>query len=184
MLLDEAEAPVDVRMRGVTLAFLLRLVETGTLSGSWTIQESVDRFVRPSIARFKCCLFDLVPRQYSGQPQYFVSHTWSRTLDQLLGLLKLHFKVASSMEAGSAHIVLWLDIVAINQHPYTDKGCLQNDDVASLAQVSSQTINLHPKPGTKQHDRLQINHIQLPSTTHTDCSAWTLSAGRGNHNAH
>lgn len=31
------------------------------------------------------------------------------------------------------------DIVAINQHPYTEKGCLLNDDVANLARVVHST---------------------------------------------
>lgn len=33
------------------------------------------------------------------------------------------------------------DIVAINQHPYADKGCLLNDDVANLAKVTIHHTN-------------------------------------------
>ena len=58
----------------------------------------------------------------------------SRRLGDLLALLKSHFKVTASSDA-VASVLLWLDIVAINQHPYQDKGCLLNDDVANLAKV-------------------------------------------------
>lgn len=39
-------------------------------------QDCVDRYVRPASAAFKCCLFDLVPVEYTGPPRFFVSHTW------------------------------------------------------------------------------------------------------------
>ena len=46
-------------------------------------------------------------------------------------LLKTSFKVADSGD-GAADVVLWLDVVAINQHPYETKGSLLDDDVANL----------------------------------------------------
>ena len=109
---------MDVTERGVTLRFLLQLVEGGAVDGSWTIQQVVDRFVRPMTATSKCCLYDVAPEpSCPGRPQYFVSHTWSRKMSDLLQLLKDHFNVDAPSDA-AAGVVLWLDIVAINQHPY------------------------------------------------------------------
>ena len=139
MLCAQARASVDVTERGVTLRFLLQLVEGGAVDGSWTIQQVVDRYVRPMTATSKCCLYDVVPEpSCPGHPQYFVSHTWSRKMNDLLKLLKDHFHVDAPSDA-AAGVVLWLDIVAINQHPYEAKGCLLNDDVANLAKVVGAT---------------------------------------------
>ena len=130
---------MEVTERGVTLRFLLQLVEGGAVVGSWTIQQVVDRFVRPMTATSKCCLYDVVPEpSCPRRPHYFVSHTWSRKMSDLLQLLKDHFNVAAPGDA-AAGVVLWLDIVAINQHPYEAKGCLLNDDVANLAKVVDAT---------------------------------------------
>ena len=140
LLCSQARAGVEVTERGVTLRFLLRLVEGGEGDGSWTIQQVVDRYVWPRTAASKCCLYDVVPAaSCSGRPQYFISHTWSRKLSDLLQLLRDHFHVGSSPSDDAAGVVLWLDIVAINQHPYEDKGCLLNDDVANLAKVVAAT---------------------------------------------
>jgi hypothetical protein len=61
-----------------------------------------------------------------------VSHTWSRKLGDLLTLLE-----QQTGEDPTQGVHLWLDIVAINQTPYEDNGCLLNDDVANLAKVGS-----------------------------------------------
>ena len=130
---------MDVTERGVTLRFLLQLVDGRVVDGSWTIQQVVDRYVRPMTVTSTCCLYDVVPEpSCPGRPQYFVSHTWSRKMSDLLQLLKDHFHVDAPSDA-AAGVMLWLDIVAINQHPYEAKGCLLNDDVANLAKVVGAT---------------------------------------------
>lgn len=78
----------------------------------------------------------MVPRASVGVPRFFISHTWSRKFEDLLALLKGHFNVTSSADA-AAGVMVWLDIVAINQHPYEDSQCLLNQDVANLAKVCS-----------------------------------------------
>ena len=125
---------MDVTQRGITLRFLLQLVESGAVDATLTIQQVVDCFVRPTTAGSMCCLFDMVPPPSTGLPQFFVSHTWSRRLGDLLHMLKSHFKVEAPNDIG-AGVLLWLDVVAINQHPYKDRGALLNDDVANLAKV-------------------------------------------------
>ena len=136
VMLSEPRSFVDVTMRGVTLHFLQQLASSSQVGGgSWTIQEVVDRYVRPKTTAFKCCLFDIIPLAYTGRPRFFISHTWSRKLGDLVQLLHQHFTSDDGALAGE--VVLWLDIVAINQHPYESKGCLLNDDVANLARVIS-----------------------------------------------
>jgi hypothetical protein len=62
--------------RSLSVAYVQHLVDSGAVDASWTIQEVVDRFVRPATREFKCCLFDMVPERWTGQPTYFVStHT-------------------------------------------------------------------------------------------------------------
>eukprot|EP00798_Chlamydomonas_sp_ICE-L_P026687 gene26687-4263_t len=135
LLINEDPNPaVKVTERGVQLRFFLKLVEQGDVDGEWTIQEVVERFVRPKTAVTKGCLFDVIPETYTGLPRFFVSHTWSRRLKDLLALLLSRF-----VEKEDHDTLLWLDIVAINQHPYEDKGCLLQDDVASLASVVQAT---------------------------------------------
>ena len=133
-LLCDPRPLVDVTQPGVTLRYLLELLDLGLVADSWTIQDVVDKVVRPKTAATKCCLFDLVPSLHTASPQYFVSHTWSRKYSDLMKLLKTHFNVTVSTDA-AAGMVLWLDIIAINQHPYTSKGVLLNADVANLAKV-------------------------------------------------
>eukprot|EP00798_Chlamydomonas_sp_ICE-L_P003940 gene3940-14017_t len=132
MLTDYPKPPVKVTERGVRFGYLLKLKELGCVDGEWTIQEVVERFVRPKTAATKCCLFDVIPETHTGRPRFFISHTWSVRLKDLLTLLQSHF-----LEDDDT--LLWLDIVAINQHPYEDKGCLLQDDVASLASVVQAT---------------------------------------------
>ena len=92
-------ASVGVTERGVTLRFLLQLVVGGLVDGSWTIQQVVDRYVRPRTAATKCCLHDVVPEpSCTGHPQYFVSHTWSSKIGDLLQLLKSHFQVPNNAD--------------------------------------------------------------------------------------
>ena len=137
-LLCDPRPLVDVTQPGVTLRYLLELLDLGLVADSWTIQDVVDKVVRPKTAATKCCLFDLVPSLHTASPQYFVSHTWSRKYSDLMKLLKTHFNVTVSTDA-AAGMVLWLDIIAINQHPYTSKGVLLNADVANLAKVVKAT---------------------------------------------
>ena len=132
---------MDVAERGVTLRFLLQLVQAGAVDESWTIQQVVDRFVRPMTEASKCCLHDVIPDGpgCSGHPQYFVSQAWSNKMSNLLQLLKTHFKVDSPSDA-AAGVVLWLDIVAVNQHPHAGKGCLPPDDVVKLVRTTERTL--------------------------------------------
>ena len=51
-----ARPAVDVTQRGVSLAFLLLLVEGGEVPESWTIQQVVERFVRPRSSQARCVL--------------------------------------------------------------------------------------------------------------------------------
>lgn len=76
MLLPQPRPPTDVTKRGISLAFLRSLVDSGALKADWTIQQCVDDFVRPVSAAFACCLFDLVPEAHAGPPKFFISHTW------------------------------------------------------------------------------------------------------------
>ena len=85
---------VDVTQRGVTLRYLLELLDNGLVDPSWTIQDAVDKFVRPKTSATRCCLFDVVPLRHTGCPQYFVSHTWSQRYRDLMELLKTHFAAA------------------------------------------------------------------------------------------
>ena len=137
-LLCDPRPPVKVTQRGVTLRYLLEMLDLGMVSDTWTIQDVVDKMVRPKTSATRCCLFDVVPTRHTARPQYFVSHTWSRKYVDLMQMLKTHFKVEVSVDA-AANVVLWLDIIAINQHPYVDKGCLLDDDVANLAEVVKAT---------------------------------------------
>ena len=134
---------VNATHRGVTLRYLLELLDQGLVDRSWTIQDVVDKFVRPKTVATRCCLFDVVPSRHSDRPQYFVSHTWSRKYADLMQMLKTHFKVgfwaSEERNEEAADVVLWLDIIAINQHPYVDKVSLLNEDVANLANVVRDT---------------------------------------------
>lgn len=60
-----------------------------------------------------------MPPEHRGRPRYFVSHTWSRTLHDLLDMLQDQFRGAG--EGGGHDVLLWLDIFAINQV----RACLQ-----------------------------------------------------------
>ena len=134
-LLCQPRPKVDVTQRGVNLRYLLEIMELNVVSASWTIQEVVDKVVVPKTAATVCCLFDMIPMHYAARPHFFVSHTWSRKYGDLMSMLKTYFGVSASTDA-AAGVVLWLDIIAINQHPYKDDhGCLQNEDVDSLAKV-------------------------------------------------
>ena len=130
----------------VTLHSLLQLAEAGLLDMSWTSHEVVELFVAPITYGSKCCLHDLILDPSStGHPRYFVSHAWSRTLGELLQLLMAYFNVASSSDP-AAGVVLWLDIVALNQYPYEEAGaCLLDEDaevdvVEKVVQATERTL--------------------------------------------
>lgn len=193
------------------LSFLRRLVDSSAIPAAWTIQEAVDRYVRPQTATHLCCLFDVLPAEETGSPTYFISHTWSRKVGELLALLESHFQDAAPGTAATADataatgpsggqqqapgaggeaaggqrdVVVWLDIVAINQHPYTARGCLLEDDVAHLAKVGrrqarcidaealQQILVSAAMPGVSSH---QMDNIKwsaawsLHAIAHRDC---------------
>ena len=79
----------------------------------------------------RCCFFDAVPLKYTGKPIHFISHTWSRKFSDLIKTLCAHLP--------SHEEIIWLDIIAINQHPYEERGCLLNEDVANLGKVLKAT---------------------------------------------
>jgi hypothetical protein len=58
----------------------------------------------------RCCLFDMVPRMHTGPPTYFISHTWSRELGELLTLLNTRFGTEENEGEG---VTVWLDIFAV-----------------------------------------------------------------------
>ena len=137
-ILCDPRPPVGVTRRGVTLRYLLELMDLGRVAQTWTIQDFVDTFVRPKTSATRCCLFDIIPLRHTARPQYFVSHTWSRKYSDLMQMLMDHFKVQDSTDV-TAGVVLWLDVVAISQHPYVDKGILLDEDVANLTKVVKAT---------------------------------------------
>eukprot|EP00798_Chlamydomonas_sp_ICE-L_P026142 gene26142-11862_t len=191
LLLERPATTVDVTQRGVTLSYLEQVVTAGLIKPDWTIQESVDLFVRPFTSANKCPLHSMVPAQHKGLPRFFVSHTWSGKVGDLLQLLLLFAQQQARLEArggdgvggevegrgrdgveagdgvhararvvgedggggedgrgGEAVVscdevttcmLIWLDIMAIPQHPYKDRGVLLNEDVSSLAKVVAAT---------------------------------------------
>jgi len=184
LFLERPEASVDVTQRGVSLAYLEQVVAAGKIQRDWSIQEAVDRFVRPFTSSFKCPLHSMVPAQHRGLPRFFVSHTWSGKVGDLLRLLLQHSEQQARLKAGGGagrqrqagaeegeqsgfrdwpvvdaqhangehaavggsdgvstctDMLVWLDIMAIPQHPYEDRGVLLNEDVMSLARVVAAT---------------------------------------------
>ena len=138
---DSREVPVTER--GVKLSYLLHL--STTFNDTMTIAEIVDKVVRPRTLAERCCMWMTLPREQVGKPQYFISHTWSRRLCDLLTILTTHFGIeytpgakTSGLDTGPSPLV-WLDILAINQHPYLDPKALLLDDVAALADVIKAT---------------------------------------------
>lgn len=69
-------AAADVTQRGVTLGWLLDFACYDHFQPAWTIQDLVDKWIRPVTAPHKCCLWDIVSRKCTGKPQFFISHTW------------------------------------------------------------------------------------------------------------
>eukprot|EP00967_Tisochrysis_lutea_P157835 scaffold321287_cov18-Tisochrysis_lutea.AAC.1 len=122
----------DVTKRGVCLAYLQQFTsEAIALHGdALRVSELVSLMVRPRCNTLHCCLYELIPSEFKGVPQFFISHTWSRRVAALVAALTSFFAT------DDPHTVyIWLDIIAINQVPYaTNKGLLQ-DDVSSLSKV-------------------------------------------------
>lgn len=143
-LLRRPAGPSDVRQRGVRLSYLLHL--SRTVDSRLTIAEVVEQVIRPRTQDDKCCYWDVIPKQHTGPPAFFISHTWSRQLRDLLTILTAHFGIEYDPEAaeepysdeGSSPLV-WLDILAINQWPYVDAKGLLVDDVSNLANVIKAT---------------------------------------------
>ncbi|KAF5829666.1 hypothetical protein DUNSADRAFT_15666 [Dunaliella salina] len=123
---------VDVTKRGVSLAYLQQFTsEAIVLHGeALRVSDLVSLVVRPRCDARHCCLHELIPPEFKGQPKFFISHTWSRRVAALVAALTSFF---STDDPCTIHI--WLDVIAINQVPYaTNKGLLQ-DDVSSLSKV-------------------------------------------------
>lgn len=132
-----------VTERGVKLSYLLYL--STTFDDTMTIAEIVDKIVRPRTESQRCCMWRVLPAEHVGKPTFFISHTWSRRLCDLLTILTTHFgidytpgAVSSGPDMGPSPLI-WLDILAINQHPYLDPKGLLLDDVAALSDVIKAT---------------------------------------------
>lgn len=139
----EQDRSVPVTERGVKLSYLLHL--STTFDNNMTITEIVDKVVRPRTEGRRCCMWEILPHDQTGKPTFFISHTWSRRLCDLLTILTTHFGIeysplgATLFPDTSPSPLIWLDILAINQHPYLDPKGLLLDDVSALADVIKAT---------------------------------------------
>lgn len=99
-MLDTARADVDVTKRGVRLGYLVRLMSEALPDAAATIADVVEKVVRPATFKYRyvcatvntllehqhvqawvrvcvcrCCMFNIIPAEHTGPPQYFISHT-------------------------------------------------------------------------------------------------------------
>jgi hypothetical protein len=165
LLLDFPRPASPVTERGVSLAYLLQLAESGLIQEDWTVHRVVQDFVRHTTNPHGCCLFDLVPTAHIMPPAYFISHSWGCEIGNLLRQLKAHFKCSSSASTAAADVGLWMvrcthvcppphphptdpvmnvpvqDIFAINQTVYSQKTTsLLEDDISNLEKVRHHAV--------------------------------------------
>uniref|UniRef100_A0A7S3QRP9 Uncharacterized protein n=1 Tax=Dunaliella tertiolecta TaxID=3047 RepID=A0A7S3QRP9_DUNTE len=138
MLLNSKAVPLNEGGRenlpvtecGIRVSWLIlwaKIVEQ-KLGPDVTTAEVCAKFVIPSTSQEKCRYVDIMEPENVGAPQYFLSHTWS------LRFLTLMEIVGHRLQNEPESFV-WLDIFAINQNKYEDKGELQADDISHLASV-------------------------------------------------
>jgi hypothetical protein len=92
-----------VRCRGVLSSWVLAAVDLHRLVPTRVLVEA---FVKPFTGKDVCALYFFVPLQFRAKATAFVSHAWN-------GLYS-HVQAAAKTQPNAA---LWLDILAITQHP-------------------------------------------------------------------
>eukprot|EP00200_Dunaliella_tertiolecta_P010405 CAMPEP_0202392136 /NCGR_PEP_ID=MMETSP1127-20130417/92210_1 /ASSEMBLY_ACC=CAM_ASM_000462 /TAXON_ID=3047 /ORGANISM="Dunaliella tertiolecta, Strain CCMP1320" /LENGTH=647 /DNA_ID=CAMNT_0048994619 /DNA_START=758 /DNA_END=2704 /DNA_ORIENTATION=- len=115
---------------GIRVSWLLswaKVVEQ-KLGPDATTADVCAKFVIPSTRSKKCRYVDIIEPVNVGAPQYFLSHTWSMRFATLM-------EVVAQRLRNEPDSFVWLDICAINQNKYEDKGELQADDVSHLSSV-------------------------------------------------
>jgi hypothetical protein len=115
-----------------------------------------------------CRLFDIVPRQHTGPPSYYVVHAWGAPL---LGLLKqlLHHLQPSV----GPPVYVWIDLFAVNQH--TLLSSLMEPSL--VADVLSRSCE---KGGRKEHpDKSYCVHAERHAKQQVAFSTHLISEGLG-----
>ncbi|KAF5841070.1 hypothetical protein DUNSADRAFT_14469 [Dunaliella salina] len=134
--LNEGGHKVDLSVTecGIRVSWLLlwaKTVEQKLGPDATTADVCAQHVIHITSSR-KCRYVDIIEPGNVGPPQYFLSHTWSWRFQTLAEV------VAQRLQQEQDAFV-WLDICAINQNKYEDKGELQQDDISHLADVVRKT---------------------------------------------
>jgi hypothetical protein len=112
-LVAEAPTAEGLTLRGVsagvTVGFLRRLA--ARVGPRMTTEDVVRRVIVPATARWRCRLAALLPPEATARATVFVSHTWGGSF--------------ADVAAAASHALddtdgVWLDVVAVPQHPPVD----------------------------------------------------------------
>ncbi|GAX75717.1 hypothetical protein CEUSTIGMA_g3160.t1 [Chlamydomonas eustigma] len=95
---NQAREDTSAEQKGVSLALIYQLSKTlleheeqGALSDRSSTSTYMGNIVLPALQKFvgKIRLLDLVPKHQRGQPQWYVSHAWKGSFEDLVDALTL-----------------------------------------------------------------------------------------------
>eukprot|EP00798_Chlamydomonas_sp_ICE-L_P027007 gene27007-9025_t len=104
-----------VAQSGVSVEYLRLLLESlGDLLAGADTAVFVSKAILPLTQKKRSRVYDFIPAAFTGRPDYYVVHAWQGSFHDLINQI-----VNQAQEHGSPlrDIYVWLDIVALDQHP-------------------------------------------------------------------
>lgn len=92
-----------IKIQGISICWLYNFFNKYK---NMTTRDIVNKIIIPITFNNKKCFIDLIPEQYKGKPEFFVSHAWDDIF--YYGIDNLIIK--------PFNMFLWIDIFCINQH--------------------------------------------------------------------
>jgi len=118
---------MEVCQRGVKLKYFPQFIRQNRISSTQTTEEVCRDIVKKKTVEGDKCFYDLIPPEFKGPAQVFVSHSWRQPLQRVTDLL-LKGRITSKC---NSNICVWFDLFAVHQNG----GPKQNKDLHSINAV-------------------------------------------------
>lgn len=133
----------DGRPRGVKMQYFPKFIKEFDISCTATTDEVCQDVIKRATKDGDKCFFELIPDEFKGPAQVFLSHAWSRPFTRITDLL-LAGRITSRY---NSKVFVWFDLFAVHQNG----GRKQKEDLDAIQHViksCSKTVLILDQPYT------------------------------------
>jgi len=112
---------------GVQLKYFPKFIKKYNIQYSLTTTQVCDSLIKKVTKDGDLCFWDLIPKEFRGKAEAFVSHAWKQPFRRITDLL-LKGRVAGK---SNSKMYVWFDLFSVHQNG----GQKQKDDLDSIGEV-------------------------------------------------